>query len=90
MRSTATGGQGQALGIVWCGTRTGAFEATVGFFERVLGLPAGARRPHFCRLDLPDASAVEVFDAASGAYPHFVTARSSAFRCPTWTRPPSS
>ncbi|MCI4351764.1 MAG: VOC family protein [Thermoplasmata archaeon] len=61
------------VGLVWVGVRTGKFEETVEFFRSVLELPVGLRRRHFVRLDLPDASVVEVFDPASGEYPHFTT-----------------
>jgi catechol 2,3-dioxygenase-like lactoylglutathione lyase family enzyme len=63
----------KVLGLNWVGTRTEAFEETVAFFHSVLELPIGVERAHFVRLDLPNAAAVEVFDAASGEYPHFVT-----------------
>jgi catechol 2,3-dioxygenase-like lactoylglutathione lyase family enzyme len=55
------------------GIRTEAFADTVGFFRNVLELPVGNRRRQFVRLDLPDWGSVEVFDSASGEYPHFST-----------------
>ena len=63
----------QAVGLVWVGTRTTEFDATRHFFEATLGLPVGNQREHFVRLDLPDAGAVEVFDAPADPYTHFTT-----------------
>lgn len=63
----------QAVGLVWVGTRTVEFDATRHFFEATLGLPVGNQREHFVRLDLPDAGAVEVFDARADPYTHFTT-----------------
>lgn len=63
----------QALGLVWVGTRTTAFDATRRFFESTLGLPVGNERESFVRFDLPDAGAVEVFDARTDPYTHFTT-----------------
>jgi catechol 2,3-dioxygenase-like lactoylglutathione lyase family enzyme len=61
------------LGLNWIGTRTNRFEETVTFFEQVLGLPVGHRRKDFARLDLPDASCVEVFAEAESDHRHFTT-----------------
>ncbi len=63
----------EVRGLVWVGTRTPRFEATRRFFESTLGLPVGNERPNFVRFDLPDAGAVEVFDARADLYPHFTT-----------------
>ncbi len=63
----------QARGLVWVGTRTTEFDATRRFFETTLGLPVGNERAHFVRFDLPDAGAVEVFDAHADPYTHFTT-----------------
>jgi catechol 2,3-dioxygenase-like lactoylglutathione lyase family enzyme len=63
----------KVLGLNWVGTRTAAFHETVGFFHTVLELPIGVERPHFVRLDLPDAACVEVFDSAVDQYSHFTT-----------------
>lgn len=63
----------QVHGLVWVGTRTPRFEATRRFFESTLELPVGNERPHFVRFDLPDAGAVEVFDARADPYTHFTT-----------------
>jgi hypothetical protein len=60
-------------GLNWVGTRTASFRETVAFFHSILELPIGVERPHFVRLDLPDAACVEVFDAAAEEYPHFTT-----------------
>lgn len=59
--------------LIWAGTRTAAFDETVQFFSQVLELPVGVSRPHFVRMDLSDGGSVEVFDSASGEYPHFST-----------------
>jgi catechol 2,3-dioxygenase-like lactoylglutathione lyase family enzyme len=61
----------EVQGLVWVGTRTSDFTETVRFFETVLELPVGNSRPHFTRLDLPDAGCVEVFDSAEIHYSHF-------------------
>ncbi|MGH9920050.1 MAG: VOC family protein, partial [Nitrososphaerales archaeon] len=63
----------QAVGLMWVGTRTTEFEATRRFFETTLELPVGNQREHFVRFDLPDAGAVEVFDARADPYTHFTT-----------------
>jgi catechol 2,3-dioxygenase-like lactoylglutathione lyase family enzyme len=55
------------------GTRTPEFEATRRFFGTTLELPIGNEREHFVRFDLPDAGAVEVFDARADPYTHFTT-----------------
>ena len=55
------------------GTRSSAFNETVRFFQQTLDLPIGNRHHGFVRFDLADAGSVEVFDAASGEYPHFST-----------------
>ncbi len=60
-------------GLMWVGTRTPNFEATRRFFESALELPVGNERAHFVRFDLPDAGAVEVFDARADPYTHFTT-----------------
>jgi predicted enzyme related to lactoylglutathione lyase len=60
-------------GLVWVGIRTEAFSGTVDFFRTVFELPVGNRRGDFVRLDLPDGGSVEVFNSASGEYPHFST-----------------
>lgn len=58
---------------MWVGTRTTEFGATRRFFETTLELPIGSQREHFVRFDLPDAGAVEVFDAREDPYVHFTT-----------------
>lgn len=63
----------EVVGLVWIGVRTGKFRETVEFFRTVLELPVGVRRRHFVRFDLPDAAVIELFDPASGEYPHFTT-----------------
>lgn len=59
----------KTIGLSWIGTRTTQFRETVAFFRDVLGLPVGVERPAFVRLDLPDGSAVEVFEPG-GAEDH--------------------
>jgi catechol 2,3-dioxygenase-like lactoylglutathione lyase family enzyme len=61
------------LGLDWVGTRTSQFRETVAFFEQTLGLPVGARREDFVRLDLPNASCVEVFGPGDGDHLFFTT-----------------
>jgi catechol 2,3-dioxygenase-like lactoylglutathione lyase family enzyme len=55
----------QVLSLVWVGTRTTEYPATVAFFKDVLGLPLSASESDFAVLDLPDGGTVEVFGPAS-------------------------
>jgi catechol 2,3-dioxygenase-like lactoylglutathione lyase family enzyme len=61
------------LGLDWVGTRTSHFRETVEFFEHTLGLPVGARREEFVRLDLPNGSCVEVFGPGEPDHVYFTT-----------------
>jgi catechol 2,3-dioxygenase-like lactoylglutathione lyase family enzyme len=55
----------RVLSLVWVGTRTTEYPATVAFFKDVLGLPVRASEPDFTVLDVPDGATVEVFGPAS-------------------------
>jgi catechol 2,3-dioxygenase-like lactoylglutathione lyase family enzyme len=55
----------RVLSLVWVGTRTTEFTATVAFFRDVLGLPVHSSEPDFTVLDVPDGATVEVFGPAS-------------------------
>jgi catechol 2,3-dioxygenase-like lactoylglutathione lyase family enzyme len=61
------------LGLDWVGTRTGQFRETVDFFEQTLGLPVGLREADFVRLDLPNASCLEVFGPDERDHLYFTT-----------------
>jgi catechol 2,3-dioxygenase-like lactoylglutathione lyase family enzyme len=63
-----------AIGIVWVGTRTPNFDATVRFFRDVLEMRLGRSRARdYARFDLPDGSFLEVLDAARPGLTHFST-----------------
>ena len=55
----------RVLSLVWVGTRTTEYAATLAFFRDVLGLGVGSSRPDFAVLDVPDGATVEVFGPAS-------------------------
>ena len=55
----------RVLSLVWVGTRTTEYAATVAFFSDVLGLRVHASEPDFTVLDVPDGATVEVFGPAS-------------------------
>lgn len=55
----------QVLGLVWLGTRTAEYAATVGFFRDVIGLEVQLSEPDFSVLNVPDGATVEVFAPAS-------------------------
>jgi catechol 2,3-dioxygenase-like lactoylglutathione lyase family enzyme len=55
----------RVLSLVWVGTRTTEYTATVAFFNDVLGLPVRASEPDFTVLDVPDGATVEVFGPSS-------------------------
>lgn len=76
----------QVQGLVWVGTRTAAFRETVRFFQETLEIPFGKERPGFVRLDLPAGGFVEVFDAATGEYPHFSTGPVPGFQVSDFDR----
>ena len=55
----------RVLSLVWVGTRTTEYTATVAFFKDVLGLRVHASESDFTVLDVPDGATVEVFGPAS-------------------------
>ena len=55
----------RVLSLVWVGTRTTEYAATVAFFRDVLGLGVGSSETDFAVLDVPDGATVEVFGPAS-------------------------
>ena len=63
----------RVLGIVWVGTRTDAFDETVGFFRDVLGVPMEVIAPGFGWSRMPDSSQLEVFGPADEEHRHFST-----------------
>jgi catechol 2,3-dioxygenase-like lactoylglutathione lyase family enzyme len=60
----------RVLSLVWVGTRTTEYRATVAFFKDVLGLSVRASEPDFTVLDVPDGATVEVFGPGSQYNPH--------------------
>jgi catechol 2,3-dioxygenase-like lactoylglutathione lyase family enzyme len=64
-------GRMQVLGLVWLGTRTSEYAATVGFFRDVLGLRVQSSEPDFAVLEVPDGATVEVFGPDSQYNRHF-------------------
>jgi catechol 2,3-dioxygenase-like lactoylglutathione lyase family enzyme len=66
-------------GLDWVGTRTSRFRESVDFFEQVLGLRVGTAEPDFVRLDLPDASCVEVFGPNDRDHLYFTTGPAVGF-----------
>lgn len=61
------------LGVVWVGTRTEEFAATVTFFRDVLGVPLSEVEPDFGWSRMPDSSQFEVFGPSDTAHRHFST-----------------
>ena len=55
----------RVLGVVWVGTRTTEYAATVAFFKDVLGLGEESSETDFAVLKVPDGSTVEVFGPTS-------------------------
>ena len=55
----------RVLSLVWVGTRTTEYTATVAFFRDVLGLGVHASETDFAVLDVPDGATVEVFGPGS-------------------------
>ena len=55
----------RVLSLVWVGTRTTEYAATVAFFRDALGLAVRASEPGFTVLGVPDGATVEVFGPAS-------------------------
>jgi predicted enzyme related to lactoylglutathione lyase len=63
----------RVLGVVWVGTRTDAFDETVGFFRDVLGVPMEVIRPDFGWSRMPDSTQLEVFGPSDPEHGHFTT-----------------
>lgn len=63
----------RVLGVVWVGTRTEAFDETVGFFRDVLGVPMEVIAPGFGWSRMPDSSQLEVFGPGDEEHRHFST-----------------
>jgi len=63
----------KVLGVVWVGTRTGAFEPTVTFFRDVLGIDLQVVRPDFAWSQMPNSSQLEVFGASDRDHLDFTT-----------------
>jgi catechol 2,3-dioxygenase-like lactoylglutathione lyase family enzyme len=55
----------RVLSLVWVGTRTAQYAATVAFFKDVLGLGVLALETDFAVLEVPDGATVEVFGPTS-------------------------
>jgi catechol 2,3-dioxygenase-like lactoylglutathione lyase family enzyme len=55
----------RVLSLVWVGTRTTEYAATVAFFRDVVGLPEHSSEPDFTVLEVPGGATVEVFGPAS-------------------------
>ena len=55
----------RVLSLVWVGTRTTEYPATLAFFRDVLGLGVSSSETDFAVLDVPDGATVEVFGPAS-------------------------
>ena len=55
----------QVLGLVWLGTRTAEYAATVAFFRDVIGLDVHLSEADFSVLNVPDGATVEVFAPTS-------------------------
>lgn len=63
----------RVLGVVWVGTRTDDFEATLAFFRDVLGVPLTLLGPDFGWSRMPDSSQFEIFGPSSTGHDHFTT-----------------
>jgi catechol 2,3-dioxygenase-like lactoylglutathione lyase family enzyme len=55
----------RVLSLVWVGTRTTEYAATVAFFKDVLGLGEHSSETDFAVLEVPDGATVEVFGPSS-------------------------
>jgi predicted enzyme related to lactoylglutathione lyase len=60
-------------GLVWVGTRTAAFEETVGFFRDVLGVPLEIVAADFAWSRMPNTSQLEVFGPSDRNHLEFTT-----------------
>ncbi len=56
----------QVLALVWLGTRTAEYAATLAFFRDVMGLEMHSSEASFSVLSVPDGATVEVFSPTSG------------------------
>ena len=72
----------RVLGLVWVGTRTTEYAATVAFFKDVLGLGEESSETDFAVLEVPDGATVEVFGPASRLQPSISPTRSPGSRSP--------
>lgn len=60
-------------GLVWVGTRTDRFDATVAFFRDVLGVPLDVVSSGFAWSRMPNTSQLEIFDSSDREHQHFTT-----------------
>lgn len=60
-------------GLVWVGTRTQAFDETVGFFREVLGIDLELIDPDFAWSRMPNGSKLEIFGPGDTDHPEFTT-----------------
>lgn len=60
-------------GIVWAGSRTDAFDETVGFFRTVLGIDLEMLGPDFAFSRMPNTSQLEIFGPGNDDHDHFTT-----------------
>jgi catechol 2,3-dioxygenase-like lactoylglutathione lyase family enzyme len=60
-------------GLVWGGTRTENFDATVRFFEDVMGLERDEQQPGFVSFKLTNGDKFEVFGPADTNHSFFTT-----------------
>ena len=72
----------RVLSLVWVGTRTTEYAATVAFFKDVLGLGEESSETDFAVLEVPDGATVEVFGPASRVQPSISPTRSPG----SWSR----
>ena len=63
----------RVIGVVWVGTRTGAFAETVAFFRDVLGVPLAEVERDFAWSRMPNSSQFEVFGPSDTDHRHFST-----------------
>ena len=67
-------------GVIWVGTRTDAFEETVGFFRDTMGIDLSLVGPDFAFSRMPNTSQLEIFgpgdrdhlDFSTGPVPEFL------------------